>query len=273
MNKLLFLSVFLLFAGHTVSWSQESKDLKKVIQLKIPREGGANGAQVAWNPAEKKYYAAMAGNSSFCLGVYNTEGILVSSTSQQTMFDIRGFWYNPATRSLQMNGYNDFGIAEYTLDSDGIPADVKILKDGMNQPTEQSSAAYNPTEKVMYFFSEDGGIEVYTLSTGGYERMIDIALGLTKEADKEKVFSRDNLEVLDDYNTTTVVYTGISGAEIGLLNHYKKQVEFYSLKSGYMTRKWLLPTDAPAQTILNFSYCNGIFWLFDKQLRIWNGYK
>ena len=58
------LSATLMFVLSLNLLAQNTKDLKKVMELQIYGEGGANGACVAWHPAQKKYYAAMAGNVS-----------------------------------------------------------------------------------------------------------------------------------------------------------------------------------------------------------------
>ena len=251
-----------------------AKQLKKVSELKIPREGGANGATVAWHPVFKKYYAAMAGNVSYCLGIFDGAGKLLSPPGLNTKFDIRGLWYNPATKTLQMNGYNDFGWCEYSLNSKGFPDTVKVLHEGMHQPDEQSVGAFNPQKKLVYFFNEDGNLDVYDLKDGEHQDNIELTLGKTKKDDEETDAASDsNYDVIDGYNSSSVVFTGVPGAEIGLLNHQESQVELYNLKDGHLTRKLALPDDAPVNNFLNFSYCNGTWWLFDKESRIWKGYK
>src|SRR5687768_9931926 len=135
-TRITLVSAFSLITS--IATAQPVKELKKVLELKIPREGGANGASVTWHPGLKKYYAAMAGNTTYFIGVYDTKGTRLNPTTQETMFDIRGLWYNPNTKTIQMNGYEDFGWAEYKLDSKGFPTSVKNIHEGMNQPEEQS---------------------------------------------------------------------------------------------------------------------------------------
>jgi hypothetical protein len=251
-----------------------AKQLKKVLELKIPREGGANGASVAWHPVFKKYYAAMAGNVSYCLGVFDATGKLLSPSELNTKFDIRGLWYNPVAKTLQMNGYNDFGWGEYRLNSKGFPDTVEVLHEGMNQPDEQSVGAFDPQKKWVYFFNEEGNLDVYDLKDGKYQDNIELSLGRTKKDDEETDAAlAGNYDAIDDYNRSSIVFTGIPGAEIGLLNHLESRVELYNLKDGHLTRKIALPADAPVNNFLNFSYCNGTWWLFDKQARIWKGYR
>lgn len=273
MKKYILLPMLALMIGMATIQAQETKTLKKVLELKAPRLGGSNGAQVAWHPILKKYYAAMAGNSIFPIGVYAETGKLLSDTALEAMFDIRGMWYNPVEKALQMNGYDDYGWAQYKLNAKGIPEDVETVLEGMNQPDVQQAGVYNPKEKMLYFLNEDMGIDKYSMISGESDATIELALGKTKAADTDKSFSAGNYDVIADYNSSNLIFTGIPGAEIGLHNHVLKQVELYNLKDGYMTRKLKLPSDSPDNLILNFSYANGIYWLFDKATRTWKGYK
>jgi hypothetical protein len=112
MKKILLLLAAFLLVGASAN-SQTIKTLKKVLELKITEPGGANAASVAWHPVQKKYYAAQAGNADFPLGVFDVKGKMLSNSTQTTLFDIRGLWYNAKTKTLQANGYNDFGWTEY----------------------------------------------------------------------------------------------------------------------------------------------------------------
>jgi hypothetical protein len=272
MKKILVLSILPFLLTATITRAQKEKVLKKALELKIPREGGANAANVAWHPVLKKYYAVMAGNQDFFIGAFNTDGKLTTPADQKALFDVRGLWYNPFTKTLQMNGYNEGGWAEYKLNAQGAPVSMTILFKGMNQPDAQSVGAFNPVDKVVYFFNEDGNIDVYDLNTARSKETIELTLGKTKE-DAEDAGSEDNYDVIDDYNSTTVIYTGLAGAEIGLLNFIENQIELYNKKDGHLTMKLSLPVDAPATEFLNFAYGNGIYWLFDNKARIWMGYK
>lgn len=270
MKKTSLLAASLLTLAFSSPAQVKTTELKEVLKLEIVGEGGANGAAVAWHPIQKKYYAAIAGNISFPIGVYDIKGKRLSPDDQVTDFDIRGLWYNPATKSLQMNGYNDFGWAEYVLDKKGIPASVKNLFEGLYQPTEQSVGALNPLAKDLYFFNEDGNISVYSTKDASSKDEITLTLGVSKDDDDGM---NDNMDVIEDYNSSTVIYTGIKGAEIGLLNITENQVELYNLSTGNLTRKLTLPLTATTYNILNFSFANGIYWFFNKETRVWTGYK
>jgi len=127
---------------------------------------GANGAGVAWNPLAKRYYAAMAGNAKYPLSVFDATGKLLSPPEQEAKFDIRGLWYNTDTKTLQANGYNDFGWAEYLMNTKGFPTGANVLHEGMNQPTTQSAGTFDGKDKVVLFFNEEGNVDVYSVTEG-----------------------------------------------------------------------------------------------------------
>jgi hypothetical protein len=270
-RKTSILIVLLALSTVVVNAQPAAKTLKKVLELKIPRKGGAHAASVAWHPGLKRYYAAMAGNVSFCLGIFDAAGKRLSTPEQKTYFDVRGLWYNPHTKTLQMNGYNNFGWAEYKLNSKGFPDTISLLHEGMKQPDEQSVGAFNPKEKIVYFLNEEGNVDLYDPEDGDFRESLDLTLGKTKK-DADKEFT-DNEDVIKDYNSSTVIYTGIAGAEIGLLNHINSEIELYNIKDGHMVRKLSLPADAPVEQFLDFSYCNGIYWFFDRIEMVWKGFK
>ena len=241
---------------------------KKVMEFKIPREGGANGAAVVWHPVQKKYYVAMAGNVSYPFAVYDETGKLLSPPELQTYFDVRGMWYNPGTKTLQVNGYNDAGWAEYVFDRKGFPSEVKILHKGKIQPDVQSTPAFNPADQTLYFLTTEGYLEKYEVTDAIFKEIIQLRLAKTENAQ-----AGDYGNNMSEYNKTTVIYTGNPGAEIGLLNHVRSRIELYNIKTGFMSRYISIPETGLGKENLNFAYSNGIYWLFDKEKRVWKGYK
>jgi len=268
MKQIILFFTCLLVSGILTINAQTAKTLKKVLELKIPGEGGANGASVAWHPGLKKYYAAVAGNVSFPLSVFDAAGKCLSPAEQEALFDIRGLWYYPKLKTIQMNGYNEFGWAEYKLNNNDLPADIKELYPGMNQPNENCAGSFSPKANVVYFFNEEGNLDAYDYGTAEYLETKDLYLGSKNDDD-----FTDNSDVLENYNITTAVFTGIPKAEIGVLNVADKQIELYNVGTGYLTQILKLPETAPANEWLNFAYSNSIYWLFDKESRVWEGYK
>lgn len=250
-----------------------NKELKiisaeKIMDMTIP-EGGINGASVAYNPKEKLYYAAQAGNMEFPLVVFNANGRVVSEADQKTMIDVRGLWYNPKTKQLEGNAYNEFGWFSYDLNKKGLPEKLKVKKEGLYQPDQNSAGVLNTDDNEVLFLD---GLNIVCYSTDGIDKRKSIQLHFGAMNSNET----NTLSVTDfeqSYNTSSIIYSGTKGAEIGLLNVTTKQVELYNIKTGYMSQIIKLPVQFEVETRFNFSHSNGIYWLFDKQTRKWNGYK
>jgi len=262
---------FMLCFGQTKQ--KDTIQLKKVLELKINFEGGANGAGVAFHPGLKRYYCAMAGNAQFPMVVFDATGKLLSDSSLTTLIDVRGIWYNPAGKTIQANGYSDYGWISYNLNAKGVPESFTQLFEGMNQPTEQSVGAFDPVNNVLYFLddTEDLLLFKYKLADGMMENeSIFLHFGQNKE---EEIDEELEVMAMFDYNLTSPVYTRIPKSEIGLLNINLNQIELYDLDKALLTKVLLLPENAPVNEMFNFSYCNGIYWLFDKDERKWIGYR
>jgi len=266
-----------------VSHAQISgRSLKKASELKMPRTTddempGTRGASVAWHPVQKKYYAAFAGNAEYPLAVFDITGKRLSDDALNTDVDTRGLWYNPKVKKLCGNGYANNGWFNYTLDpKTGIPTLYNIDFDGTNQPNDQCVGAYNPVKNEVLFLDGDN-IVIYNGEDAKEKEGTKITLhwGRTKSqgiAVKEEG-KEDAVGPPEGYNNTAIVYTGIPGAEIGVLNTNDRQVELYNSKTGFMAQKLKLPSAAVLETSFNFAYANGIYWLFNIEERTWVGYK
>jgi hypothetical protein len=77
--------------------------------------------------------------------------------------------------------------------------------------------------------------------------------------------------VLENYNSTTLVYTGISQSEFGILNVKNREVELYSAADGLLTARLKIPEKIPLKDKLNFAYCNNLYWFYDNASRTWAG--
>jgi hypothetical protein len=252
-----------------------AQDLKKVLTLKMPKTvndsmPGTRGASVAWHPEQKKYYAAFAGNTVFPQAVFDNNGNRLSADNQTCFIDTRGLWYDPAKKIIMGNGYSDNGWFGYILNSKGIVVSHEIIVKGMNQPGIQSVGAYNTTAKQVLFLNNS---LVYSYSEEGKRKdSVLIHWGRTKAMGPGNY--EDANESHEDYNFTTVIYTDITGSELGFLNTLDNLIELYDIKSGFLTKVLLLPDESPAaQPSFNFAYSNGIYWIFDKERREWLGYQ
>jgi hypothetical protein len=282
MKKIVSIVVFL-FVLAPILLAQPVTKLKKTITLTMPGvqgDNGTNGASVAYHPIQKKYYAAMAGNESYPMVVFDAKGKQLSADDVTTGFDVRGLWYNSKTKSIEANGYYDYGWTKFNLDSKGIPAGNTPIFSGQHQPTDQVVGSFDAKNNCVYFL--DGAyVLVYDYKTGEKKELDkpteetmykNYLLSIKRDATTEEEASYNYL-LPEKYNNSLVVFTEMPKAEFGLLNTETKQIELYDRATGNLTKALQLPDDAICSTMFNFSYANKQFWLFDIDNRTWIGYK
>lgn len=274
MKKLVHLLICLVLIS-TGSLEAQNRQLKKVMELKMPKTAdddmpGTRGASVAWNPLTKKYYASFAGNMAYPMAVFDVSGKRISDSSLTTMIDTRGLWYNQATKKICGNAYADYGWFSYVLNTKGIPTDLKFDYEGQIQPDAQCVGVYDPSKGNLLFLL-GSQVHFYNLTTGDSIKAIQIHWGRKLSdgpGDDEDEYSSN-----EDYNYTNIVYTGIKGAQIGVLNITNKEIELYNYSNGYKAQVLALPMNAKTEASFNFAYANDIYWLFDIANRKWIGYK
>lgn len=277
MKKFLPLIIALVLVSSD-SLQAQTRTLKQVMELQMPKTKedencGTRGASVCWNPDTKKYYAAFCGNSLYPMGVFTAAGKRVSDDNLTTKEDLRGIWYNPVSKKLMANGFNNIGWLTYDLDIAGIPAKRNYLFTEMNQPTAQSVGAYDARLKYV-FFLDRGRVMLYENFADMFARVDDsVQIHLGRKKAQGPGDGETELYDNPNYNYTNVVATGIKDAEFGLLNTTDKQIELYDAKEGYLKQTLKLPEGTPVEASFNFAFSNGIYWMFDIENRKWIGYK
>lgn len=241
---------------------------EKVMEMKIP-DGGVNGAAIVYHPKEKLYYAAQAGNKIFPLVIFDKDGDVLSAEDQVTLIDIRGLWYNPKTKKIGGNGYDANGWFTYKLNKKGLPESIEVFKEGLYQPDKSSAGVLNTEDNEVLFLD---GLNIVCYNTDGTDKRKAIQLHIGSMNSKDGI-QTTTTDFNNNYNSRSIIYTGTKGAEIGLLNITKKRVELYDIKTGYMSQIVKLPVDFELETYFNFTFCNDIYWVFNKQSRKWMGYK
>lgn len=247
---------------------QTTRILKKKIELQMPDEEGSNGASVAWHPVQKKYYAAFSGKASYPLAIFDASGKRLSPDNLTTQIDVRGLWFKDDSKQICGNAFKDNGWFSYKLDANGMPGDMTVFLPGLNQPASQSVGAYNSKNKMVYFIKNSKIVAYDNEGELVEDSAISIELNISEE------FKDDLKKYLEEnYNLTTIIYTGINKSEFGLLNYSRSRIELYDKKTGMLSQLLKLPEDAITYDWLNFSFANGIYWLFEKDNRKWVGYK
>lgn len=257
-----------------VGLQAQNRTLKQVMELQMPKTAdddlcGTRGAGVCWNPITKKYYAAFCGNTGFPMAVFTPAGKRVSNDSLTTMEDIRGIWFNPSINRIMANGYGEIGWISYELNNAGIPTSNYYKFTGMNQPNEQSVGSYYGLLKSVAF--RDGNqVVLYQSSNESAEVKESVQIHWGRK--KSQGPGEEDGDVSENYNSNVVV-TNIKNGEFGFLNTASKQFELYGYKEGYLQSTLKLPDTTPVESMFNFAYSNGIYWLFDIANRKWIGYK
>ncbi|HTH29715.1 MAG TPA: hypothetical protein VL946_00140 [Lacibacter sp.] len=253
--------------------AQSVRQLRKTIELKMPR-GGENGGTVAQNGKTRNFYATIAGNKTYSFAYFNQVGEMMSAPDLSLLADVRGLWYNSALKTFQGNTFGNGGWVTYVMDDYGVPFDVKPFLPGQLQPHPNSVAQYNLRENLVHFL-KGSTVVSYNAATGAEvkEKTFLLKTGYSKKVPPPTDLVIDSNTVLSKYNTTTVVYTGISNAEFGLLNIQTKEIELYSKNDGLMYQKLKLPADAIVKDKLNFSFSNNTYFLYDSRNRTWVGYR
>lgn len=255
-------------------FAQTVRQLRKVMELKMPSGPGDNGGTVAQNGKNRFYYATVAGMKNYSMAYFNAAGQMTSPPDLALLEDVRGMWYQPAAKTFHANSYGNGGWHSYVLDDAGIPYDIKPLFAGQRQPFPQSVAAFNIRENTVYFL-KGAAVVAYDAITGKEvpEKMKVLRIGWGRKTPPPPGAAVDTFTISPNHNSTTVVFTGIGNAEFGLLNVKTREVELYSGTDGLMSQRLQLPPEAPVRDKLNFAFCNNIYWLYDKNSRTWLGYR
>ncbi|MBK8087543.1 MAG: hypothetical protein IPK31_06145 [Chitinophagaceae bacterium] len=272
MKKIFF--ICLLTAFYYSLPAQTVRQLRKSVTLKMPKGPGENGGTVAINLKNRFYYATIAGNKTYSIAYFNAVGEMVSPPDLALLADVRGMWYSPGLKTMQANAFGSIGWVNYVLDDAGIPYDVKPFLSGQLQPFPNSVAQYNQRENLVHFL-KGSTVVAYDAATGKEvkEKTVLLKTGYSKKAPPPAGLLIDSARVLPQYNSTTVLYTGISNAEFGLLNLQTNEIELYSKADGLLTQKLKLPADARPNDKLNFSFCNNVYFIYDVSTRSWFGYR
>jgi len=216
----------------------------------------SNSGSVVFNPVCNRYYSMRIGNAIYPLETWLATG--GASTYQTTMgVDIRGAWWNPNTLAVECNLFSSGGWHTVPVDgncqanSTGAPYSIFS---GLNQPTSQSVGTYDWNTNTVLFYNA-GSLYVYDRASAA----LTATIALTGTS-------------LTTVNTNTLIYTGQTGYEIGLLDYSAKRVLLFRRSDGVLTGMSQLPSTAVTGTQYRFSYANGRVWLFNPTPRKWNAY-
>lgn len=240
----------------------------------MPAGNGENGGTVAVSLKNRDLYATIVGNKTYSLAFFNGAGEMASPPDLALLADVRGLWYNPALKTFQGNLFGTGGWVTYVMDDAGIPYDVKPAFAGQLQPGANSVAVFNQRENAVHYL-KGNTVVTYDIASGKQviEKTYALKIGFTKKNPAPADYKADTAKTAANYNTTTVIYTGITNAEFGLLNLATREIELYSKNDGLLYQKLKLPAEVQLKDKFNFAFANNTYFVFDRMKRTWVGYR
>lgn len=250
------------------------KTLKQVTTLQMAEGDGSNAAAVVWHPVQKKYYTTMVGNAIYAMAYFDAKGKSIEQNIEAEN-DYRGLWYNTQTKQLEFNCYNEGGMGHIDIEKNGKIGIKTVDVSGMKQPNDQCVGFYYPVENAILYLTSDFKVEKYDAKTGeSIGTLVKIYPGCKTQADADAVDYEEEAKRQEDRNSTVVIYTGIAGGELAIMNTVINTIELYNIKTGFQSKQtFKAPAGIEIASSFNFSYANGLWWFFDKSKRKWFGCK
>ena len=218
----------------------------------ITISGSSTPMSVAWHPSYSRYYASAGGGAGSPVTTVTSSGTFISSTSHN--LDNRGLWYNGSANRIEGSQFSSGSLAYYPLDGSGTPSgDAVFFFTGSSAlPSGQCGGVRNSSNgEILYY---EGTSVFYRYNTSGTQLgtvSITIPGGAT-------------------FNSTHMIYTGISGREVGFYDFTNLRVYLYSISGGSYVWYYSLPAGAPAPGSYGFAFANDRF--FVSSSGTWYGY-
>ncbi len=260
-SRTLWLGAILLLAGLFIGPMASAQGPLKTAALAFSyafQSGeGTNASAVTYIPGPKVYVTCIAGNEEFPIEVFNREGKTIASLAAG--MDLRGIWYNPATNSLEANGYGDGGWFSCYVDANGVPSgEWREIRSGQHQADPQSVLSYIPSaKKLVTLAPADNSFSYWGRKNG-----------------KEKVRYQHGTPGDTDwyFNPYCASYTGNDDYPIAVLELNGEQILYFDLKGMY---KGATKIDGgiPEMDGFRFAFANRHAFIYDETSRTWNAYR
>lgn len=231
------------------------KTAKEAFTYSIVSQNGTNACAVTYNPGSGYYYTAFAGNAGFPLEVFDTNGKPIAQT--ETGVDLRSLWYDAKRNALQGLAYPQRGKFSIGLSGNGIPVSIKEPSQKIINSIPNSQSTSTPGGKLGLLLFD--GRTVYCLNPSSLKQ-------------KGSITPTNLPGDMANLNSTTVVYTGVKGYELGFYDSFEAKMYFTDTKGRY-TGSSLLPATAPDADVFRLAYANNLLWLYDADERIWFAYR
>lgn len=217
---------------------------------------GTNASAVAYVPGPNVYITCIAGNPDYPLEVFDRQGKTIASMSAG--IDLRGIWYNPATKCLEANGAGEAGWFSMPLDANGIPTgEWTTIREGQFQPDFQSVLAYVPGKKKLVTIINNVVFSYWGRSNG--KQKVQVQFGTPGDTDWY-------------INPYCAAYTGNDDFPIALLELNGEQILYFSLKGKYLGAT-KVGAAIPEMDGFRFAFANRHAFIYDEVERTWSAYR
>lgn len=252
----LTLTAFVAFAAITAFSQPLSSPVRDITYTLNNQYDGTNASAVVWVPKSQMYVTVVAGNAQFPLEGFSSSGTNIFSEAAGV--DARGMWYNTKSGELEINAAGEMGWYTFSIANSNRPTARLNVFSGQYQPDFQSIGVYDEAKKQVCFLNADAnGIVCYS----------------RKKPSKTKSFSLNFTSTSSvNLNPYAFGYTGQAGFEFVCMDYVNRNMVFFD-RSGNQTASVAIPQEAPANDWFAFSYANGRAFFYDKENRIWTGYK
>lgn len=235
--------------------SQPIQTLRPLTQLISDQPSGGMGVTVVWNPAVKRYYAAVSGSGDRWLFIYDQKGQSVKAP-YLLPFDPGSLWVEAGGNSLKSYASGMEGLYEIHL-REGLPAYAENIFYALHNPVAIGNGAWVRRHRELWYYHDK---TIFRYKTRHAHHRTPIHLDI------------DDFE--NEINSMGMVYTDIKNGEIGLYDRAQHRILLYSSRNGRCTRiLQIMDENGPKPLCGDFAYANGIFWLYDRETGNWQGYK
>lgn len=216
---------------------------------------GTNASAVTYIPEKDWYVTCIAGNADYPIEVFDRNGKTISSTTAG--MDLRGIWYNPATKCIEANCYGTVGWVSRTISADGTLGDSwTTIREGQFQPDLQSVLAFIPKANKL----------VTPIETG-------FSFWGRKNGRQKVVFHHGTPGASDWYvNPFCAGYTGNDAYPLAILELNGEQVLFFDLKGKYLGAT-KIEGGLPEMDGFRFAFANRHAFIYDETARTWSAYR
>lgn len=254
-NQLIFLSLFLTTVFFE-SNAQCSTYTSAVSDVTLQCTGGTqNRSAVAFYPTQNRYYSVNQGAGGNPIELFSMSGGSPLTNASQGV-NYNGFWYNDNLGILEGNVSNQTSIVQHSINPvNSYPLGLTFTTGLTGIPSIQSCGQFDPVnDQVIYYNALT--LSKYNRITGALMSTIPVT-GLPSTS----------------INSTSIIYIGIPGSEVGVYDYINRKVYFINYVTGGYSGFCQLPGSAPSPTTLGLGYANNRVFLFDNLTMCWYGYK